>query len=52
MHSTVTKLNNRRLVSINQFKKIEIMRTLDSNQITKKLNGTKGYVWNSKRRYR
>ncbi len=35
---------------INQ--KIDIMRTIDSNRITRKLNAPIGYTWNSKRRYR
>ncbi len=35
---------------INQ--KTEIMRTIDSNRITRKLNAPIGYTWNSKRRYR
>ncbi len=36
---------------INQ-SKTEIMRTIDSNRITRKLNATIGYTWNAKRRYR
>ncbi len=36
---------------INQ-KKINIMRTLDNNQISNKLKSTKGNIWNAKRRYR
>jgi hypothetical protein len=31
---------------------IEIMRTLNNNQITNKLNSTKASVWNTKRRFR
>ncbi|WP_035095421.1 hypothetical protein [Aquimarina megaterium] len=37
---------------IHQSKKTEIMRTIDSNRITRKLNAPIGYTWNSKRRYR
>jgi len=28
------------------------MRTLNTNQITTKSTTTKGYIWNTKRRYR
>lgn len=28
------------------------MRTLDSNNLTERVAGSKGHVWNSKRRYR
>ena len=28
------------------------MRTLNSNHLTEKLNTTKAYLWNAKRRYR
>lgn len=52
MHSTVTKSSVRRLFSINQLKNENIMRTLNSNQLTETLNGTKTNTWNSKRRYR
>lgn len=30
----------------------EIMRTIENNRITRKLNAPNGYTWNSKRRYR
>jgi len=28
------------------------MRTLDTNQLSKRTNSTKGFTWNSKRRFR
>jgi len=28
------------------------MRTLDNNQLTKKVATTKGFIWNAKRRYK
>lgn len=37
---------------INQDKKNETMRTLDSNQLTSNLRGSKSYTWNTKRRYK
>jgi hypothetical protein len=56
IHSTVTKCNLCRLLSINKLyqsnKNIIIMRTLNSNRITATLKGTKSNTWNSKRRYR
>jgi len=59
IHSTVTKLIFGRLFSIiikqqlfiNQ-SKIKIMRTLNNNQLSGTLNGTKSHEWNTKRRYR
>jgi len=52
MHSTVTILIYSRLFSINQSLKPIIMRTLNSNQVSEKLTTSKGFTWNSKRRYR
>lgn len=56
MHSTVTNLFLRRLYNITNnlsiiFKPI-IMRTLNNNQLSGTLEGTKSNTWNSRRRYR
>ena len=51
IHSTVTFLVYGRLSSINQLKTI-IMRTLNNNQLTGTLTGTKSNQWNKKRRFR
>ena len=51
LHSTVTNYKLRRLLSITN-QKLEIMRTLNTNQLTGKLSSTKSYTWNKKRRYR
>jgi len=33
-------------------KKSNIMRTLDSEQLTERVSTSKGHIWNEKRRYR
>jgi len=56
IQSTVTKIKIHRLLCISHFLsthyKTKIMRTLNSNQVSGTLKGTKSNVWNSKRRYR
>lgn len=56
MHSTVTKLILCRLSSITNKLSINLnhnnMRTLNSNQLTGTLEGTKSKTWNTRRRYR
>ncbi len=51
LHSTVTNYIIRRLLSITN-QKLEIMRTLNTNQLKGTLSSTKSFNWNSKRRYR
>ncbi len=53
MHSTVTKIKNARLLGINiNHLKQNIMRTLNTNQLTGTLENTRSNSWNSKRRFR
>ncbi|SDS42070.1 hypothetical protein SAMN04515667_2139 [Formosa sp. Hel1_31_208] len=55
MHSTVTILLFCRLSSITSIinnLNQNIMRTLNSNQLTSTSTETKTYTWNTKRRYR
>ncbi|GAA0745131.1 hypothetical protein GCM10009431_19840 [Gaetbulibacter jejuensis] len=53
IHSTVTKIKNARLLGINiNHLKQNIMRTLNTNQLTGTLENTRSNSWNSKRRFR
>ena len=51
-HSTVTIHINGRLINITMQNLINIMRTLNNNQLTATLKGTKTNIWNTKRRFK